>query len=188
MEKFSEREAARQLRRLDEAGITYNLNIIIGAAGPARLREHARANAALVSAAHPTLVFVSPLHVDPATPLERMVADGAFRECTVGQYIEEERAFLSDLRVEGCAFANGDFSSADGWSVPPPRKDQGTYEREPFDDAATFCDAAEPYGVVDGCGVANQFRRLVQTIHVRKGVRVSVTFRARGFDNPEEDY
>ena len=97
-------EAARQLRRLDEAGITYNLNIIIGAAGPARLREHARANAALVRAAHPTLVCVSPLHVDPAPPLERMVADGAFRECTVGQYIEEERAFLSDLRVEDCVF------------------------------------------------------------------------------------
>ena len=113
-------------------------------------------------------------------------ADGEMSFELAGAWGEKTR--YADLRVEGCAFANGDFSSAGGWSVPPPRKDQGTYEREPFDDAATFCDAAEPYGVVDGCGVANQFRRLVQTIHVRKGVRVSVTFRARGFDNPEEDY
>lgn len=96
--------AREQLARLNAAGLPFNLNIINAAAGPSRISEHAAANAALVNAAKPTLVFVSPLHVDPGSRLEALVAAGKFEECTLGQYVEEEIAFLEGLELGDCTF------------------------------------------------------------------------------------
>ena len=101
---YTANEARRQLARLHEAGLPFNVNIINAAAGPARIAEHAAANAALVNEAKPTLVFVSPLHVDPGSRLEALVANGAFEECTLGQYLEEEIAFLEGLELDDCVF------------------------------------------------------------------------------------
>lgn len=96
--------AREQFARLHEAGLSFNVNIINAAAGPARIAEHAAANAALVNEACPTLIFVSPLHVDPGTPLVRLLEQGAFEECTLGQYLEEEIAFLEGLELDDCVF------------------------------------------------------------------------------------
>ena len=96
--------AREQTRRLREAGMPYNLNIITAAAGPHRIREHAKANAAIVNEAQPTLVFVSPLHVDAGTPLEQEVAAGRFEECTLGDYLVEELEFLRLLDLHDCLF------------------------------------------------------------------------------------
>ena len=74
------------------------------AAGPQRIAEHAAANAALVNEAQPTLIFVSPLHVDPGTPLVGLIERGEFEECTLGQYLEEEIAFLEGLELDDCVF------------------------------------------------------------------------------------
>ena len=101
---YTAEEARHQLARLHAAGLPFNLNIINAAAGPTRITEHAAANAALVNGAKPTLVFVSPLHVDSGSRLEQLVADGMFEECTLGQYLEEEIAFLEGLEVDGCVF------------------------------------------------------------------------------------
>ena len=97
-------EAREACARLNEAGMPFNVNIITCAAGRGRVHEAAAANAALVSEANPTLVFVSPLHVDPGTPLERLVAEGAFEECTLGDYIDEEVEFVRRLDVADCVF------------------------------------------------------------------------------------
>ena len=97
-------QAREQFARLHAAGLPFNVNIINAAAGPNRIAEHAAANAALVNEAKPTLVFVSPLHVDPGARLETLVRDGAFEECTLGQYLEEEIAFLEGLELEDCVF------------------------------------------------------------------------------------
>ena len=108
---YTAEEARRQLARLHAAGLPFNLNVINAAAGPARVAEHAAANAELVNEVAPTLVFVSPLHVDPGSRLEQLVADGAFEECTLGQYLEEEIAFLEGLEVEDCIFFGGHVSN-----------------------------------------------------------------------------
>ena len=101
---YSAQEAKDQLMRLHEAGLPFNVNIINAAAGPERIEEHAKANADLVNAVRPTLVFVSPLHVDADTPLEELVDQGAFAECTLGQYLQEEIAFLRGLDLQDCVF------------------------------------------------------------------------------------
>ena len=97
-------QAREALARLNAAGMPFNLNIITDAAGRGRCLEHAAANAAIVNEADPTLVFVSPLHVDPGARLEQLVADGAFEECTLGDYITEEIEFLKRLDVTDCVF------------------------------------------------------------------------------------
>lgn len=97
-------EAREALARLNAAEMPFNLNIITAAAGRGRCAEHAAANAAIVNEADPTLVFVSPLHVDPGARLEQLVAEGDFQECTLGDYITEEIEFLKQLEVHDCVF------------------------------------------------------------------------------------
>ena len=97
-------QAREALARLNAAGMPFNLNIITAAAGRGRCVEHAAANAAIVNEANPTLVFVSPLHVDPGARLESLVASGDFEECTLGDYITEEIEFVKRLDVNDCVF------------------------------------------------------------------------------------
>ena len=101
---FTVEEARLQFARLHAAGLPFNVNIINAAAGPQRIAEHAAANASLVNEAQPSLIFVSPLHVDPGTPLVGLIDRGEFEECTLGQYLEEEIAFLEGLELDDCVF------------------------------------------------------------------------------------
>lgn len=97
-------QAREALARLNAADMPFNLNIITAAAGRGRCLEHAEANARIVNEAQPTLVFVSPLHIDPGAQLEGLVASGDFAECTLGDYIVEEIEFLKRLDVDDCVF------------------------------------------------------------------------------------
>lgn len=101
---FTIAEAREQFGRLNAAGMPFNVNIVNAAAGPARVIEHAQANAAFLNEVQPTLVFVSPLHVDPGTPLYDEVAAGGFEECTLGQYLEEELELLRGLELDDAVF------------------------------------------------------------------------------------
>ena len=101
---YSLATAREQLLRLSDSGIRFSVNIINAAAGPDRMEEHAAANARIVNEVQPYLVFVSPLHVDPGTPLVGMLERGEFIESTMGQYIDEEIAFLKALEMDDCIF------------------------------------------------------------------------------------
>lgn len=101
---FTLTQARDAMARLHEAGLPFNVNIINGAAGPERVMEHAAANAALINDAKPTLLFVSPLHIDAGTPLWELVERGDFQECSLGQYIDEEMELLRRLDVQDCVF------------------------------------------------------------------------------------
>ena len=97
-------QAREALQRLNAAGMPFNVNIITAAAGKGRVAEHAAANARIVNEAKPTLIFVSPLHVDPGTRLEQLIEAGEFEECTLGDYITEEIEFVKQLDVNDCVF------------------------------------------------------------------------------------
>ena len=101
---FTVAAAREQFGRLNAAGMPFNVNIVNAAAGPARIVEHAQANAAFLNEVQPTLVFVSPLHVDPGTPLYEEVAAGEFEECTLGQYLQEELELLRGLELADAVF------------------------------------------------------------------------------------
>jgi len=108
MERFNKgydlATAKAQLLRLKRAGFDFSLNIIIGGAGTERHLENGRANAALVNATKPNLVFVANLHVDPGSELYEEKMRGEFIENTLRQTLEEEIEFLENLTVDSCMF------------------------------------------------------------------------------------
>ncbi len=101
---YTAEEAREQLLRLVQVGMPFNVNIINAAAGADRIVESVTANARLCNEVQPTLIFVSPLHVDPDTPLEKLVACGEYTECNLGDYIQEEIEFLKRLEQRRCVF------------------------------------------------------------------------------------
>lgn len=112
--------AREQLGRLRPCGLAFSVNIINAAAGPDLLHEHARVNASIINEVRPSLVFVSPLHIDPGSELENDVATGVFKECTLGQYIEEEIELLEGIEAKGCYFYGEHVSNpipVSGWAV-----------------------------------------------------------------------
>ena len=97
-----------------------------------------------------------------------------------------EKTLYDDLRVTGAEFpADGTFETSRGWQLPQP---------DPKDSRARMCNMAEPYGILDGrtagfapaegrkMGCAHDVLRLSSTLKVRKGVPVTVTFKARAMD------
>lgn len=118
-------QARESLARLRAAGLPFSLNIINAAAGPEKILAHAQANAKLVNEAQPNLIFVSPLHVDAGTPLEGLIAAGKFEECTLGQYLQEEIAFVQGLKLDDCIFFGAHVSNpvpVNAW-LPRDKKD-----------------------------------------------------------------
>lgn len=88
-----------------------------------------------------------------------------------------EKTRYDDFRLTGATLENGDFSTAKGW------------ERVPLiPDAISYADVTEPWGLVDGSAACNEKARLSQKVRVKKGVRVTCSFRAMGFDDPSQDY
>ncbi len=101
---YDAKTAREQLGRLRKCGLKFSVNIINAAAGPKLLHEHARVNAEIINDIRPSLVFVSPLHIDPGSDLEDELTSGAFEECTLGQYIQEEIELLEGITTRECYF------------------------------------------------------------------------------------
>lgn len=89
-----------QLGKLNEAGMQFSMNLIMGALGDGRYHELAKANADLLNATQPYLFFTTSIYSLPGSPLYEMMNRGDFRENTYGQLIAEEIEMLSALRLE----------------------------------------------------------------------------------------
>ena len=87
-------EAREAFARLNDAGIPFTLNLVMGLAGAGRGIENALANAAIVNEAQPQLIIVTALNVWPGTKLHDYVEAGEFAPPTLREIIEEEAAFL----------------------------------------------------------------------------------------------
>ena len=98
---YTAQEAAEELGRLEAAGIDYSANVILGAGGREKRRENARTTADLMNRTSPYLIFIGTLHPGPGCQLFDEIRSGAFHENTIGEYIEEEELFLSELTVYG---------------------------------------------------------------------------------------
>ena len=101
---YTAREAVYELNRLGQAGIRYGANIIFGMAGEGNCREHAEATARLLNETKPYLIFTGTLHADPGCPLYNELKTGAFRECSFGEYLDEEEELLKLLDLEECYY------------------------------------------------------------------------------------
>jgi radical SAM superfamily enzyme YgiQ (UPF0313 family) len=101
---FTLEEARTQLKRLNNAGMDFSANIILGAAGTEKSFENAVANAELLNEVKPYLIFLATMHVDPGSELYEEMQEGKFIENTLGQNITEELEILKRLKLNGTVF------------------------------------------------------------------------------------
>jgi coproporphyrinogen III oxidase-like Fe-S oxidoreductase len=101
---FTLEEARTQLKRLNNAGISFSLNIILGAAGSNKWMDNAIANAKILNELQPYLIFVATLHVDDGSALYDELKSGKFTENTLGQNLREELEMLKRLELNNTIF------------------------------------------------------------------------------------
>lgn len=101
---FDLEEARTQLKRLNDAGIDFSLNIILGAAGSKKSLENAIASAKLINETKPYLIFVATMHIDKGSILYEEMEAGDFVENTLGDNLREELELLKRLELDGTAF------------------------------------------------------------------------------------
>jgi radical SAM superfamily enzyme YgiQ (UPF0313 family) len=101
---FTLEEARTQLKRLNNAGIDFSANIILGAAGAEKWKENAAADAELLNEVKPYLIFIATLHVDAGSPLYDELKAGKFTENTLGQNLSEELEMLKRLELDNTVF------------------------------------------------------------------------------------
>ena len=93
-------ELADKLLRLTKAGITYSFNAILGCGGADLWRENADATAGLINAVQPHLLFIGSLHAQPGCKLYWDMKNGIFKECTIGQLLDEQERLISRLDLK----------------------------------------------------------------------------------------
>ncbi len=98
------KEAEQQLLRLQAAGITYSFNIILGSAGADLWKENAEATAALLNKVQPSLLFTGTLHAEKGCQLYEDIKSGAFKECTIGQLLDEQELLLNLLDLNDTVY------------------------------------------------------------------------------------
>ena len=93
-------EAQEQLLRLTEAGMDYSFNAILGCGGAERWMENADATARLINAVQPHLLFIGSLHAEPGCRLYQDMKTGIFKECTIGQLLDEQERLIRQLDLD----------------------------------------------------------------------------------------
>ena len=93
-------EAREQLLRLTEAGMDYSFNAILGCGGAELWKENADATADLINAVQPHLLFIGSLHAQPGCRLYQDMRNGTFKECTIGQLLDEQERLIRLLDLK----------------------------------------------------------------------------------------
>jgi radical SAM superfamily enzyme YgiQ (UPF0313 family) len=93
-------EAREQLLRLTEAGMDYSFNAILGCGGAELWKENADATADLINAVQPHLLFIGSLHAQPGCRLYQDMKNGTFKECTIGQLLDEQERLIRRLDLK----------------------------------------------------------------------------------------
>lgn len=93
-------EAARQLNRLDHAGIAYTVFYIIGMGGKGQGQKSAIETAALFNQLKPARVVSTGMTVTEGTGAAKLQAQGKYTQASEREKIEELRLFLEKLEVD----------------------------------------------------------------------------------------
>lgn len=93
-------EAREQLLRLTEAGMDYSFNAILGCGGAELWKENADATADLINAVQPNLLFIGSLHAEPGCRLYQDIKSSTFKECTIGQLLDEQERLIRRLDLQ----------------------------------------------------------------------------------------
>ena len=93
-------DAREQLLRLTKADMDYSFNAILGCGGAELWKENADATADLINAVQPRLLFVGSLHAEPGCRLYQDMKSGIFKECSIGQLLNEQERLIKRLDLK----------------------------------------------------------------------------------------
>lgn len=99
-------DALEACRRLHAHGIDFAFTMIAGLGGKQLSNAHAKETAKFLNVAQPKAIWVTGLLVWPNTPLATMVARGEFQQLTFRERLEEMRAMVRDMEMQGCSFVD----------------------------------------------------------------------------------
>ena len=97
-------EARQQLARLDQAGITFIANLMLGIGGRDNGIANARSTAAFLNATRPRAIWVGTLALFPGGELHAAAQAGTFRPATERENLEEERELIDQLDLQDVRF------------------------------------------------------------------------------------
>ena len=98
---YTAAEAEEQLRKLEEAGIKYNITFLLGIAGRGNHEINVNTTLSWVNKLHPNAISFMSLTVVPTYDLDKLVQKGEFEPATERELLEEEIMFLENLTVPG---------------------------------------------------------------------------------------
>jgi radical SAM superfamily enzyme YgiQ (UPF0313 family) len=98
-------------RKAIEAGVKLSVMVLLGAAGRARSREHARASARVVNAIRPRFVSTLVMTSVPGTPLADLDARNEVDHLDPVELAAELREFVAGLDLDGAVFRSNHASN-----------------------------------------------------------------------------
>ncbi len=101
---FTVAQAYECIEKVARAGMKWDAILMLGVAGKGKGEIHIRETAKLLNKFPPYLVSIMSTSVAEGTPLERMVKNGGFVECTEREKVEEEKLLLELLECEDAYF------------------------------------------------------------------------------------
>lgn len=93
-------DIVEQCRRLDEAGITYDLFYLAGIAGAGRYEENVRATVDTFGKTNPKRIMIHTLTLFPGSPLKEDIESGAFVPSSETDILRELRLLVELLQNE----------------------------------------------------------------------------------------
>ena len=99
-------EMVAAAQRVEEAGLTLSVMVILGLGGVERSEEHALASADVLSRMDPEYGAALTLTVVPGTPMHDMIERGDFHPVSPFQSLRELRTLIEHLRVTNCFFSS----------------------------------------------------------------------------------
>ena len=96
---FHVSDTIEQLRRLEQAGITYHINHMNGLAGAGKARTSALTLAELYNKLHPAAINLTNLTVVPGSVLYEEITVGNYKEPSELELLEEQKLFIENLTL-----------------------------------------------------------------------------------------
>ncbi len=84
-------------QKLEDAGVDYRVIYMGGLAGQGKVVDSAKKSAEILNKLHPYMMFLTPLDIEPGTPLAAEVKSGTFKPVERKELLQEYKTLFSEL-------------------------------------------------------------------------------------------
>ena len=105
---YTQKDEYNALKKLEDAGITYNAIIMFGVAGKGNYKQNACETIKLLNKFKPKMILTMSTAVQENTPLKEMLDSGEFEIPTEREMLDEELLYLENLKMDDdCLYFGG---------------------------------------------------------------------------------